>query len=178
MDWFQQVNNYCERLDASYWSEPLNAISNASFLIAALVCWRLIGGRRDVGARLLTVLLATIGVGSFLFHTHAQRWAAFADVIPIQLFILTYVFFATVRFFSAPVWAGALAVVLFLPCAALVARGIEAVVGPLNGSVGYAPVPILIAAYATALRSRAPRTARGLAIGARHSVNFAGVSHH
>lgn len=166
MDWFREVNNYCERIDASYWSEPLNAISNASFLIAALICWRLIGAQRDAGARLLTVLLAIIGVGSWLFHTHAQVWAALADVIPIQLFILTYIYFATVRFFALPVWAGALAVVLFLPCAAALARGIEAVAGPMNGSVGYAPVPILIAVYAAALRVRAPRTARGLAIGA------------
>lgn len=166
MDWFREVNNYCERLDAGFWAEPLNALSNASFLIAAFVCWRLIGARRDFGARLLTAVLAAIGVGSWLFHTHAQVWAALADVIPIQLFILTYVYFATVRFFALPPWAGALAVLLFLPCAALAARGIAAVVGPLNGSVGYAPVPILIAAYAVALRKRAPRTARGLAIGA------------
>ena len=46
-----------------------------------------------------------------------------ADVVPIQLFILTYLYFATVRFFALPRWAGALAVVLFMPYAALVARG-------------------------------------------------------
>jgi hypothetical protein len=38
--------------------------------------------------------------------------------------------------------------------------------GPLNGSVSYMPVPILILGYAAALRSRAPDTARGLALGA------------
>lgn len=166
MDWFREVNNYCERLDAGYWAEPLNALSNASFLIAALVCWRLLGARRDFGARLLTVLLATIGVGSWLFHTHAQVWAGLADVIPIQAFILVYVYFATVRLLGLPVWAGALSVVLFFPYAILVSRGVAAVAGPLNGSVSYAPVPILIAAYATALRTKAPETARGLAIGA------------
>jgi FtsH-binding integral membrane protein len=166
MDWFREVNNYCERLDNSYWAEPVNAITNASFLIAALICWRLIGARRDLGARLLTVILAAIGVGSYLFHTHAQIWALMADVTPIQAFILVYVYLATVRFFEAPRWAGAAAVVLFIPYAALVARGLGAVVGDLNGSIGYAPVPILIAAYAVALRRRAPETARGLAIGA------------
>ena len=160
------VDNYCERLDASYWSEPLNAITNASFILAALICWRIIGDRRDLGARLLTLVLAAIGVGSFLFHTHAQTWAALADVIPIQLFILIYVYFSTVRFFDLPRWTGLVAVALFIPYAALTSRGIEALAGPLNGSVGYAPVPILIAAYAVALRTRAPATARGLAIGA------------
>lgn len=43
MDWFRAVNHYCERTDASYWSEPVNALSNASFLIAAALCLRLIG---------------------------------------------------------------------------------------------------------------------------------------
>ena len=38
--------------------------------------------------------------------------------------------------------------------------------GPLNGSAGYLPVPVLIACYALALRRRAPEAARGLAIGA------------
>ena len=166
MDWFRAVNNYCERTDASYWSEPINAVTNASFLIAAAICWRLIGDRRDFGARLLTIVLAAIGVGSYLFHTHAQIWSLIADVVPIQLFILIYLYYATVRFFGLPWWAGAAAVALFIPYAALTARGIAALVGPLNGSVGYAPVPILIAAYALALRTRAPETARGLAIGA------------
>jgi len=166
MDWFRQVNNYCERLDASYWAEPVNAVTNAAFLIAAFLCWRMIGARADVGARLLTVILAAIGVGSYLFHTHAQIWALMADVLPIQAFILVYVYCATVRFFDLPRWAGAAAVVLFFPYAALVAQGVAAAVGPLNGSVGYVPVPILILGYALALRRRAPEAARGLAIGA------------
>ncbi len=165
MDWFREVNNYCERIDNSYWSEPVNALSNFAFIVAAILCWRFIGARRDVGARLLTGVLFAIGVGSYLFHTHAQIWALTADVVPIQLFILIYVYYATVRFFAAPRWAGFAAVALFIPYAALASRAIEAVTGPLNGSVGYAPVPILIAAYALALRGRAPETARGLAIG-------------
>ncbi len=164
MDWSREVNNYCERLDASYWSEPVNAVTNAAFLIAARVCWRRTEG--DTAARLLCVILAMIGIGSYLFHTHAQIWSLMADVIPIQVFILAYVYFATVRFFDAPRWAGALAVVLFVPYAALTSRVIEAAFGSLNGSVGYAPVPILVLAYAFALRRRAPRTALGMAIGA------------
>lgn len=166
MDWFRAVNHYCERTDASYWSEPINALSNASFLIAAALCLRLIGARRDVGVRLLTALLAAIGVGSYLFHTHAQVWALAADVIPIQLFILVYLYLATVRFFGLPPLAGVAAVVLFIPYAAMTSAAVEALAGPLNGSVGYVPVPILIAAYAAALRTRAPETARRLAVGA------------
>ena len=127
MDWFRAVNSYCERTDAGYWSEPVNALSNAGFLLAAVVMWRLAAG--DRGARLLAAVLFLIGVGSFLFHTHAQVWAAVADVVPIQAFILIYVWLATVRFFALPWWAGALAVALFLPYAALAAQVIGAAFG-------------------------------------------------
>lgn len=166
MDWFRRIDNYCERIDPSYWAEPVNAVSNAAFLIAALLCWRMLGRRRDPGARLLIVILAAIGVGSWLFHTHAQVWSLMADVIPIQIFILAYLYLATLRFFTAPWWVGLAVVVLFVPYDILVARGIGAVFGPLNGSVGYVPVPILVLGYALLLRQRAPETARGLAIGA------------
>ncbi|MBP7001390.1 ceramidase domain-containing protein [Amaricoccus sp.] len=166
MDWFAPLDNYCERTDPSYWSEPLNAVSNAAFLLAALACWRMLGERRDPGARLLVAILAAIGVGSFLFHTHAERWALAADVIPIQVFILVYLHLATTRFFRLPGWAGLAAVAAFVPADILGARAIAAVTGPLNGSVSYLPVPILIAGFALALRGRAPATARGLAIGA------------
>ena len=43
VDWFRAVNGYCERTDASYWSEPVNALSNAAFLDRRLAlpgAWR------------------------------------------------------------------------------------------------------------------------------------------
>jgi hypothetical protein len=166
MDWFRQVNNYCERTDFTYWSEPVNAVTNAAFLIAALYVWRRLGDRPDPGARILVAILAAIGVGSYLFHTHATIWALTLDVLPIQAFILVFLYLATVRFFGAPWWGGLAAVVLFFPYAFVVSGAVEAAFGSLNGSVGYAPVPVLILAYATALRRRDPETARGLAIGA------------
>jgi hypothetical protein len=166
MDWFRAVNNYCERTDPGYWSEPVNAITNAAFILAAIWGWRIASAAGDTGGRVLAAILAAIGVGSYLFHTHAQIWSLYADVIPIQVFILAYLYLATVRFFAVPWWGGALAVLAFIPYAAVTARGLGALVGPLNGSIGYVPVPILIAAYAVALRHRRPEAARGLAIGA------------
>ncbi|MEP1931714.1 MAG: hypothetical protein ABJJ37_10590 [Roseibium sp.] len=38
-----QVNNYCERLSPEFWSEPLNAVTNVAFIVAAVaafVLWR------------------------------------------------------------------------------------------------------------------------------------------
>lgn len=166
MEWFRAVNSYCERTDASYWSEPLNAMSNMGFLVAAFVCWRMLGARGERGARLLVAVLCAIGIGSYLFHTHAQVWAGLADVLPILLFILIYIHLATVRFLRLPLWAGLAAAAAYLPASAVLSMGIRAAVGSLNGSVGYVPVVLLIAAFALLLRRRRPETARGLAIGA------------
>jgi hypothetical protein len=166
MDWFRAVNSYCERTDASFWAEPVNALSNLAFIVAGVAAWRL--GRRagDRMAQALALILAAIGVGSFLFHTVAQLWAMLADVIPIQLFILVYLYAATVRFFGAAPWVGLAAAVAFVPLSGALSAAIGAVTGPLNGSVGYLPVPILILAYAAGLARRAPEAALGLVIGA------------
>ena len=40
MEWFEAVDGYCERVDAAFWSEPINVVTNAAFLIAALWVWR------------------------------------------------------------------------------------------------------------------------------------------
>lgn len=90
MELLRQVDGYCERLGPEYWAEPVNAVTNAAFVIVALWTWR-----RSAGvplARALSVVLGLIGIGSYLFHTHAQVWSAIADVAPIAGFILLYIF--------------------------------------------------------------------------------------
>ncbi|MGB0498874.1 MAG: ceramidase domain-containing protein [Rubricella sp.] len=168
MDWWQQSDNYCERTDFSFWSEPLNAVTNIAFILSVLIVFAILRreGRLALWEGTLLAILSAIGIGSFLFHTFATSWAALADVLPILLFILVYVGVATVRFFGLPWWAGPVAVVLFFPYAFAVGAAVSATVGDLNGSVAYVPVPILILIYAALLWRRAPRTARGLAIGA------------
>ncbi len=49
MDWFQPLDQYCERTAPAFWAEPVNALSNAAFVIAAvalLFAWRRSPGRR------------------------------------------------------------------------------------------------------------------------------------
>jgi len=163
MDLHQHVDAYCERLDPSFWSEPINAITNAAFLIAALYMWRRSAGQPL--AQLLCVVLFAIGVGSFLFHTFAQTWAGIADVLPIILYILVYIFAATRDFYGQKTWIAALAVAAFFPYAALLTPLFAQIPG-FESSAAYGPVPFLIFAYAFGLRKRAPETAKGLAIGA------------
>ncbi|EEE38892.1 hypothetical protein RKLH11_2738 [Rhodobacteraceae bacterium KLH11] len=165
MDWTQHIDGYCERLSPVYWAEPINALTNAAFLIAAFVMWRRVRGQGAPLAMALVVILAGIGVGSYLFHTHAQVWAALADVAPILLFILVYIFAVNRDVWGLrPIHAFGLTT-LFFPYAALTLPVFQLVPG-LGGSAAYAPVPLLILIYAGLLRHKQPQTARGLAIGA------------
>ena len=163
--WARQFDGYCERTDFTYWSEPVNAVTNVAFLIAALWMWRRVSGLGLPLAEALCVILFAIGVGSYLFHTHATAWAAMADVVPIVLFILTYVYAANRHYWDLSPGKAGLATAAFLPYAAVTAPAFGAL--PFfEVSAAYWPVPLLIAAYAGALWRRHPATARGLAIGA------------
>ena len=162
MDWFEQVDGYCERTDFSYWSEPINAATNLVFIIAALVLWR-----RSTGvpmARVLSVILFATGIGSFLFHTHATLWASVADVVPIGIFILTYLFVVNRDMVPMGGWLAALATALFIPFAAVLLPVLNQI--PFIAiSNFYWTVPILLALYAVLLR-RKPGIAQGFLIGA------------
>ena len=162
MDWFEQVDGYCERTDFSYWSEPINAATNLAFIIAALVLWR-----RSTGvpmARVLSVILFATGLGSFLFHTHATLWASVADVVPIGIFILTYLFVVNRDMVPMGGWLAALATALFIPFAAVLLPVLNQI--PFVAiSNFYWTVPILLALYAVLLR-RKPGIAQGFLIGA------------
>lgn len=165
MDWTQEIDGYCERLSPAYWAEPINAVTNAAFLIAAFIMWRRVRGQGMPLAMALVAVLAMIGIGSYLFHTHAQVWAALVDVTPIVLFILIYIFAINRDVWGLrPLYALGLTA-LFFPYAALTIPLFQLVPG-LGGSAVYAPVPLLILIYAFLLRHKAPDTARGLAIGA------------
>lgn len=158
--WTRAIDGYCERIDPGLWAEPVNAVTNAAFVIAAVLMWR-----RTFGlGRVLCALLAAIGIGSFLFHTYAQPWAALADVLPILLYTLVFIYAANRDFWGLGVWASLGVTALFFPYAAATVPLFQ-MLPWLGGTASYGPIPLLIAIYAILLRNRAPETARGLAIG-------------
>ncbi len=163
MDWLREIDGYCERLGPEYWAEPINAVTNAAFVAVALIMWSRTRGLAV--ARLLVVILASIGVGSYLFHTHAQVWAGLADVVPILIYILVYIYAVNRQVWGLRLWPALGLTAVFFPYVAATVPLFQMVPG-LGSSAGYAPVPLLIYLYAFALRHRAPETARGLAIGA------------
>jgi len=158
------VDAYCERTSAVYWAEPVNALTNLAFLVAAAMMWRQSAGVPL--ARAMCLVLAAIGVGSYLFHTHANGLTAALDVTPILGFILLYIFAATRDLLGFGWRWAAGAVVAFFPYAAVMVPVLGAVMPFLGSSAGYAPIPLLILGYAVALWRRSPATARGMALGA------------
>ncbi|MGH3714479.1 MAG: ceramidase domain-containing protein [Micromonosporaceae bacterium] len=142
-------------MSAAFWAEPVNAFSNASFLVAAVVIWHLLRraprGAAGPPASLvaLAVVMASIGVGSFLFHTYATLWAEQADVIPIRIFMLLFFacylhWFWQLRWWLA--WLGAVGFIVF-----------SVLIGPVagdllpNGSGMYLPAFGVLAGSAVAL---------------------------
>lgn len=148
------VDLYCERTDPGFWAEPVNALTNLSFIAAA--AWGGVSARRrgedSRAVWLLIALAAVIGLGSFLFHSFAQVWAGFADTIPIWSFVALACAISAVRiggFRPGRVAIGAL--ILAALIAVLVASLPEAPrKGPpvLNGSLQYAPAVVALAAFA------------------------------
>ena len=164
MNWSRSIDIYCERLDATYWAEPVNAVSNAAFLIAAFVMFRRMNGMRIPLGNALVAILTAIGIGSFLFHTHATTWASLTDVVPIGLFILLYLFIANREFAEFPALVSLAGTLLFIPYAAGVTMLADLLpFFPISNF--YWSVPILLFSYAFALRKKIPETAKGMAVG-------------
>ncbi|MCW2308245.1 ceramidase [Rhodobium gokarnense] len=134
----EQINVYCERTDFGFWAEPVNALTNLAFILVAV--WALAnrprGGRSDWLVVALAGLVALVGIGSFLFHTLATRWAGLADVIPITAFIYLFFFTMMVRLFRLHWVLSLIATVAFFLAARYATPLFRDIVGY---SAGYVP---------------------------------------
>src|SRR5688572_5085281 len=85
----QQFDEYCERVWFSLLAEPINALSNLAFIVAAWTGWMLAKrtGTLTSGVKMLIALAIATAVGSMLWHTFANTLSLYLDVIPIVLFI-------------------------------------------------------------------------------------------
>ncbi len=167
MDWFAPVDLYCERTSPALWGEPFNEVSNLSFLAAAV--WGLFTwhrrGRSDGLSPLLATLAIAVGIGSFLFHSFANRWSELADIVPILTFVTAYAAAAILRFAGPRLYPGIapalVAVALVTPGVWVVssrgAAAVQAGPDPFNGSGQYFPavVGLIVLAMVLTLRRRA-----------------------
>lgn len=159
MNWSGQIFLYCERgANPAFWAEPLNAVSNAAFLIAAvaaLMAWARLGrGARGSLELMLILMVAVIGVGSFLFHTLATRWASLADTLPITAFMLAYLAYAMLRFVRLTLLSTGVMLAAFV-AAMMAAASMRCGGGScLNGSLGYVPALIALGLTGSVLKWR------------------------
>ena len=177
MTFGEHVFLYCERgTNAALWAEPVNAISNAGFFLAALIAWQLLLWRpretRSADHFLLIGLVFLIGFGSLAFHVYADEGTALADVLPIVLFMLVYLGFALNRFLGVPPGFTVLAVLGFavlvglamqVQCGeggiVLAAPDTEGAKPCLNGSVAYLPALAALIIIGMMLAERRHRAA-------------------
>ncbi len=160
MDWLTPVDIYCERTSAAFWAEPANALTNLSFVLAALWAAQVArrNGERDPLIWALIALAALIGVGSFLFHTFALRWSELSDTLPIWGFVTLFIYVAIGRLGGrTPPWPVAL--LLFAAFVGLAwlttGEGAPASVAvppdplpdPLNGSGQYFPAIVALGVF-------------------------------
>jgi len=123
--------------DPGFWAEPLNAISNASFLIAAGFALHLAKRRNAMTPLTLTLITiaATVGVGSFLFHTATSPLTKWLDIGPIALFQVL-VFWVVCRWMLGMSQGVSVGVAATIVVASFALMPISAV---LKGSLFYLP---------------------------------------
>ncbi len=165
MSWLEPVDQYCERLDASWFSEPLNAASNLAFLIAAWLLYRLYHtAPKPNPAFPLVILIAVVGVGSTLFHVFANKLTMLADVLPIAMFVFMYLWLV-LRYLAG---CSRLQSAMCLAGFVILAIAAENIPTPyrLNGSVSYAPCLLSLLLLAAYLRHRNRNASRLLLVAA------------
>jgi len=113
----RSVDHYCERASPAFDAEAINVLTNLAFLVAGFAAWRLrvsqLDERGDRLVGLIIFIIPIVGLGSMLFHTIAVRWAEWADVIPILVFMLLYLWFVARRFLGWPLGLSGLALFVF-----------------------------------------------------------------
>lgn len=158
---FEFIDIYCERVIQGLWAEPLNALSNGAFFIAAIFALLLARKEKalDWKSGLLITLVFAMGVGSTLFHTFAQTWAMLTDVLPILTYQICFIVLYT-RF----VWGlGCLKSSVIL-AAFFIAMGVSMQLPRewFNGSLEYAPAIIFVALLGAVHIKKASRERFGL----------------
>ncbi|ASJ70554.1 ceramidase domain-containing protein [Granulosicoccus antarcticus] len=168
------IDLYCERTSAELWNEPLNALSNIAFVLAAIFAWRWRARRQqgDIWEALLIVLAGSIGVGSFLFHVFANSWSQSADVIPIWSFVAGYalltIYRSTEHNLTRTLRISGIAMFVTIGISYFTGQDIVSVNAtstlPLNGSLQYAPALAALLIFSIIAWLRAHPAKRHMAV--------------
>jgi hypothetical protein len=150
------LDGYCERAgDPSLWGEPLNAVTNLCFIVAAILAARQLRNATPVfkvDLWLLVAFLFAIGLGSGAWHLQPTQHTVLMDVIPITLFINAYLISALRRFLKFS-WGKTLFWWAIYFVAGLVAQKLLPP-DTLNGTIMYIPTFITLGVLTLAVRAR------------------------
>lgn len=154
----KSLDFYCERTDARFWSEPLNAWSNLGFILVGLWAvwkWRQLRHQNPAQTRtrplVLGWLLVLVGIGSFMFHTFADSLTYWGDLIPIFIFTSVYLYHSARRYLSFSVRTASLLLVGCIGSMLLIELNVPKDI--LNGSALYFPPLILLFYFALSMRN-------------------------
>src|SRR5210317_2025677 len=136
------IDLYCERLSAEYFAEPVNALSNIAFLVAAFYAWKLTRQQSAASSHLyyLILLMIAIGAGSLSFHVFANSISQYADLLPIFAFQLFYLWLYEKLMWGFTRLNRINLGILFILSVIVSSR----FSGYLNGSILYAPTLVLM----------------------------------
>ncbi len=135
---------YRERAgDPAFWAEPMNALTNASFVIAAAFALDFAIRRKALTPNTLALIsvAAVIGGGSFLFHTMPSFRTMWLDIIPIALFQILFLWLISQKLLLTTGWMSAWIVTAVVGTS----FALRPIHEPLNGSLFY--IPSLLAMF-------------------------------
>ena len=168
----QQWDEYCERVGFSLLAEPLNALSNFSFIIAAWAAWMLAKrtGTLTTPVKVLIGLAGATGVGSMFWHTFATSWALYLDIVPIAIFMMTFIWLYTRNVMGKGPGFAALSVGALVLAAILV----KPIGDEIHGAPSYLPglLAVLILGIYHAIQRKPSRYTLLAAAGAYFSALF------
>jgi hypothetical protein len=162
----QAVDIYCERTGPEFWSETINAATNISFIIASILLLKRhqSAPKKHPSHLLLIMLMALIGLGSFSFHTFANKLTLLADVVPIMLFVFCYLWLALRTLMGLSKVQSFFYLLFFTAIAKLVGNIPEEY--SFNGSVAYFPCLVALILIAITIIKTNPMAAKNVIIGA------------
>jgi hypothetical protein len=148
----------CERTSESAFSEPLNVLSNLSFIYVAVAIYRYYHKHEDVMHRwiwdihALVFLVFIIGVNSIVFHMFPSTQTELLDTIPIVMFIMVYFASVLFRIGKLNLFQGIICLVAFVGFSHILVHQFPRA---LNDSIGYLSSMIALIIIAVHLHLKA-----------------------
>ena len=134
--------------------QALNIVSNIAFVIGAIYAFHIWYQHqsKDYFSLVLISLVALIGIGSFIFHAFPSDVTIWIDLIPIQIFVLSYFAYIGAKYFKASTLIIILSLVLFFFARQYWIAYMPS--GALGGGITHIPTLLLLTSCGLLLLSR------------------------